>query len=98
VGWRDADSGRLQFRRSSFPDYKHWGAVVSTAIPTSEDAVYTLDLSAQTDRVDVIVRTTKGSAVSLFHTQMFPGLTVEATSKAGQVTVHVTDAGDPRPR
>jgi hypothetical protein len=94
VGWRDADSGRLMFRRSS-RSLERWGAVVSTAIPASEDAVYTLDLSAQTDRVDVIARTTKGSAVSLFQTQMFPGLTVEATSRAGQVTVHVTDAGDP---
>jgi hypothetical protein len=96
VGWRDADSGGLRLRRSSL-DGKRWGAVVSTAIPASQDAVYNLDLSAQDDRVDVIVRTTKGSAVSLFHTQMFPGLTVEAASKAGQVTVHVTDAGDPVP-
>jgi len=96
VGWRDADSGRLQLRRSSL-DGTHWGAVVSTAIPASQDAVYNLDLSAQTDRVDVIARTTQGSAVSLFHTQTFPGLTVEATSKAGQVTVHVSDAGDPVP-
>jgi hypothetical protein len=96
VGWRDADSGGLRLRRSSL-DGMQWGAVVSTAIPASQDAVYNLDLSAQTDRVDVIVRTTKGSAVSLFHTQMFPGLTVEATSKAGHVTVHVTDAGDPVP-
>ena len=57
--------------------------------------VYSLDLAAQDDRVDVIARTTKGSAVSLFHTQMFPGLSVEATSKDGHVTVLVTDAGDP---
>ena len=96
VGWRDADSGRLQLRRSSL-DGQRWGAVVSTAIPAAEDAVYNLDLSSQADRVDVIVRTTKGSAVSLFHTQMFPGLSIEATSKAGHVTVHVSDAGDPVP-
>jgi hypothetical protein len=96
VGWRDADSGGLRLRRSSL-DGNRWGAVVSTAIPASQDAVYNLDLSAQGDRVDVIARATKGSAVSLFHTQMFPGLTVEATSKAGRVTVHVTDAGDPVP-
>jgi hypothetical protein len=96
VGWRDADSGRLRFRRSS-SNFERWGAVVSTAIPASQDAVYGLDLSAQEDRVDVIVRTTSDSAVSLFHTQMFPGLTVEATSNKGYVTVRVTDAGDPVP-
>ncbi|MDX6516176.1 MAG: hypothetical protein QOH73_1842 [Gaiellaceae bacterium] len=95
VGWRDAGSGRLRLRRSNGGE--GWGAVVSTALPASQDAVYNLDLSAQDDRVDVIVRTTKGAAVSLFHTQMFPGLTVKATSKAGRVTVLVTDAGVPVP-
>ena len=35
--------------------------------------------------------------MSLFHTQMWPGLSVEAASKAGVVTVSVTDAGEPVP-
>ena len=97
VGWRDAESGHLRFRRSN-PRATEWGAVVSTAAPAGQDGgVYSLDLSAQDDRVDVIARSAKGSAVSLFHTQLFPGLTVGATSKAGHVTVHVTDAGDPVP-
>ncbi len=94
VGWRDADSGRLEFRRSS-RSLGRWGAVVSTAIPASQDALYSLDLSAQDDRVDVIGRTTRDSAVSLFHTQMFPGLTVGAMSTGKRITVRVTDAGDP---
>jgi len=93
VGWRDADTGQLRLRRSNGSDT--FGAVVSTAIPASQDSVYNLDLAAQDDRVDVIARTTKGSAVSLFHTQMFPGLSVEATSKGGRVTVLVSDAGVP---
>ena len=93
VGWRDADTGQLRFRRSNGSDT--FGAVVSTTIPASQDGVVNLDLAAQDDRVDVIGRTTKGSAVSLFHTQMFPGLSVEATSKGGHVTVLVTDAGVP---
>jgi len=93
VGWRDADTGELRLRRSNGSD--GFGAVVSTAIPASQDTMYNLDLAAQDDRTDVVVRTTKGSAVSLFHTQMFPGLSVEATSKGGRVTVLVSDAGDP---
>ena len=95
VGWRDATSGRLRLRRSN--GGLTFGAVVSTAIPPSQDAVYNLDLVAQNDRVDVIVRSTKGSAVSLYQTQMFPGLTVAATSKDRRVTITVTDAGDPVP-
>jgi hypothetical protein len=93
VGWRDADSGELRLRRSNGSDT--FGAVVSTTIPASQDTLYNLDLSAQGDRVDVIARTTRGSAVSLFHTQAFPGLSVEATGKGGHVVVLVTDAGDP---
>jgi hypothetical protein len=95
VGWRDADTGRLRLRRSN--GGQTFGAVVSTAIPASQDAMYNLDLVAQDDRVDVIVRTTKGSAVSLYQTQLFPGLSVAATSKDGRVTVTVTDAGIPVP-
>lgn len=93
VGWRDATTNRLRFRRSD--GSTTFGAVVSVRIPPSQDAVYTLDLSAQGDRLDIVARTTKGSAVSLFHTQVFPGLTVAATSKDGRVTVKVTDAGQP---
>jgi hypothetical protein len=93
VGWRDAATGKLRLRRSNGSDT--FGAVVSTPIPASQDTLVNLDLAAQADRVDVIARTTKGSAVSLFHTQMFPGLTVEAASRRGLVTVRVTDAGVP---
>jgi len=93
VGWRDASTGKLRLRRSNGSDT--FGAVVSTAIPVSQDTLSNLDLAAQLDRVDVIARTSKGSDVSLFHTQMFPGLSVQATSKRGRVTILVTDAGVP---
>ena len=96
VGWRDTDSNRLLLRRSN-RKATVWGAVVSTAMPVSQGSLYALDLSAQDDRVDVIERTSTGSAVSLYQTQMWPGLTVEATSKGGRVAVAVTDAGDPVP-
>jgi hypothetical protein len=95
VGWRDADSGRLLFRRSN-PSATEWGAVVSTAAPAHQDGgVYNLDLAAQADRVDAIARTANGSAVSIFHTQMLPGLSVRTFATPGHVTVSVTDAGDP---
>lgn len=98
VGWRDADSGHLLFRRSN-RTATEWGAVVSAAPPAGQaGGVYNLDLAAQDDRVDVIARTDNGSsAVSLFHAQMLPGLSVKARSDGGRVTVTVTDAGDPVP-
>ncbi len=98
VGWRDADSGHLFFRRSN-RTATEWGAVVSAAPPAGQaGGIYNLDLSAQDDRVDVIARTDNGSsAVSLFHTQMLPGLSVNAADDRGRVTVTVTDAGDPVP-
>jgi hypothetical protein len=96
VAWRDADHNVLRMRRSN-RSANGWGAVVSTKLPPSQDSLYQLTLDGQDDRVDVIARTTKGSAVSLFHTQMWPGLSVEASDKAGLVTVSVTDAGEPVP-
>jgi hypothetical protein len=96
VGWRDATRDRLRFRRTDHgSDY--FGAVVSVPLPPGQDSVYTLDLSAQDDRLDIVARATKGSAVTLFHTQTFPGLTVRATAKNGRVTVTVLDAASPVP-
>src|SRR3954451_14917518 len=94
IAWRDTNSNRLLLRRSN-RGANGWGAVVSTALPPSQESLYQLTVDGHDDRVDVIVRTTKGSAVSLFHTQMWPGLSVETSSKAGLVTVSVTDAGEP---
>jgi hypothetical protein len=96
IAWRDADHNVLRMRRSNRAA-NGWGAVVSTKLPPAQDSVYQLTIDGQKDRVDVIARTTEGSAVSLFHTQMWPGLSVEAASKAGLVTVSVTDAGEPVP-
>ena len=96
VAWHDTDSNQLHMRRSN-RSANGWGAVVSTALPPAQDSLYQLTIDGQDDRVDVVGRTTKGSAVSLFHTQMWPGLTVTATSKARTVTVEVTDAGEPVP-
>jgi len=94
VGWHDASSGKLSFRRSN-PAGTVWGAVVSIAAPAGQSA-YGLDLNAQRDRADAILRTKASSnEVSLFHSQVFPGLTVRATSSEGKATVRVTDAGDP---
>jgi hypothetical protein len=93
VRWSDADSGTLRLRRSNGSDT--FGAVVSTSIPASQDAVYNLDLAARDDRVDVIVRTTKESGRLALPHAAFPGLSVKATSKRERVTVVVTDAGVP---
>jgi hypothetical protein len=96
IAWRDTDSNRLLLRRSN-RSASGWGAVVSTTLPPAQDSLAQLTVDGQTDRIDVIARTTKGSAVSLFHTQMWPGLSVEATGKNGVATVVVTDAGEPVP-
>jgi hypothetical protein len=96
IAWRDTNSNRLLLRRSN-RSANGWGAVVSTKLPPSQDSLYQLTIDGQKDRADVIARTTKGSAVSLFHTQMWPGLSVEASNKAGLVTVSVTDAGEAVP-
>ena len=96
IAWRDTDSNRLLLRRSN-KSANSWGAVVSIRLPPSQDSLSQLTVDGQDDRVDVIARTTKGSAVSLFHTQAWPGLSVEASSKNGLAKAVVTDAGEPVP-
>jgi hypothetical protein len=59
-----------------------------------------VNLSAQSDRVDVVAINRGTSTASLQHTQLFPGLTLVRTRlvrRAGgaAVTFKVLDAGDP---
>jgi hypothetical protein len=95
VGWSDPYTGgvaRLYLRRSNRAGTV-WGQVVTVkgATPT----FLNLDLDAQGGRVDAIARyQSSEGAVDLFHTQVFPGLTLRA-SGGKIISFRVTDAGDP---
>jgi hypothetical protein len=90
VGW--FEDGRLKLRRSN-PQATVFGATVTLPGPKA-DGEYGLDLSAQGDRVDAIVRIQGDGAVSLQHAQSFPGLTLTARS-GRRPSFQVLDAGDP---
>jgi hypothetical protein len=93
VGWSRRGSDRLFFRRSNRRGTV-LGALVSVRQPRGQVEVSELDLDAQEDRVDVLARYSAISGVTLFHTQVYPGLTLRATG--GDVaTFRVTDAGEP---
>ena len=58
-----------------------WGAAVTVALPAGQ-SVYQLQLDAQDDRVDVVARTqSAANVVSLFATQVQPGLTLTGSSR-----------------
>ena len=58
-----------------------WGAAVTVALPAGQ-SVYQLQLDAQDDRVDVVARTQSAeNVVSLFATQVQPGLTLAGGSR-----------------
>ncbi len=79
VGWYDSGSGALVFRR--WTNAGVWGAAVNVTLPAGQ-SVYQLQLDAQDDRVDVVARTqSAANVVSLFATQVQPGLTLTGGSR-----------------
>lgn len=97
VGWRDSDTGALMFRRSDPRSGFVYGARVTKRLPAGQ-RISQLALDAQDDRLDVIATTSDdNNAVSLFATQVLPGLTLLAGT-AGAIErkgFRVLDAGDP---
>jgi hypothetical protein len=94
LAWSRRDSNRLFFRRTN-PHGLAFGAVVSVRIPQGQIEASELDISAQADRLDALARFSSATgAVTLFHTQVYPGLTLRA-SGVRVTTFRVTDAGDP---
>jgi hypothetical protein len=97
VGWRDSGTGDLVFRRSDPRSGFVYGAPVSVPLPRGQ-SVSQLALDAQGDRVDAIATTSdNNNVVSLFATQVRPGLTLNAGSakRIERTGFRVLDAGDP---
>lgn len=92
IGWVD-ESGNIVLRRSN-ATATVFGALVTVRGPRDGTSVG-LDLNAQTDRVDVVVRVQHGDgSVGLEHAQTFPGLTLAARGHR-RLSFRVLDAGDP---
>jgi hypothetical protein len=97
VGWRDSDTGDLVFRRSDPRSGFVYGAPVTVPLPRGR-TISQLALDAQDDRLDVIATTSDDkNVVSLFATQVRPGLTLKAgTARTiARTGFRVLDAGDP---
>ena len=78
VGWRDSESDALGLRCVRHGGV--WGAPV-TVTPPPGRSVAQLQLNAQDDRVDVVAfMTDDDNAVSLYTTQVFPGLTLRGAA------------------
>jgi hypothetical protein len=97
VGWRDSDTGDLVFRRSDPRSGFVYGAPVTLPLPPGQ-TISQLALDAQNDRLDAIATTSdENNVVSLFATQVRPGLTLEAgtATRILRKGFRVLDAGDP---
>lgn len=95
VGW--TENNAFQFRRSN-ARATVFGATVTIAVPPAarHGETYQLDLAAQRDRTDAIVRTQDdANHVATYSTQVLPGLTLVATGQRLRASFLVTDAGDP---
>jgi Carboxypeptidase regulatory-like domain len=92
VGWRDSDEDALVFRRSDPGAGFDYGAEVTVPLPAGQ-SLSQLALDAQDDRLDAIATTSdRNNVVSLFATQVLPGLTLKAPTRKG---FRVLDADDP---
>jgi hypothetical protein len=97
VGWRDSDTGDLVFRRSDPRSGFVYGAPVTVPLPPRQ-TISQLALDAQDDRLDAIATTSDdNNTVSLFATQVRPGLTLKAGTARTirRRGFRVLDAGDP---
>jgi len=97
VGWRDSDTGDLVFRRSDPRSGFVYGAPVTVPLPRGQ-SISQLALDAQDGRLDAVATTSDdNNVVSLFATQVRPGLTLRAgTAKTiARTGFRVLDAGDP---
>jgi hypothetical protein len=95
VGW--TENNAFRFRRSN-TRATVFGATVTVAVPPAarRGETYQLDLAAQRDRTDAIVRTQDdGNRVATYSTQVLPRLTLVATGRRLRAAFLVTDAGDP---
>jgi hypothetical protein len=100
VAWLEpAGAGKRIVARRSNRAGTIFGAPVRRSAPAGT-GVGTVNLSAQSDRVDVVAINRGTSSTSLQHTQLLPGLTLVRTrlvrrSSGAAVTFKVLDAGDP---
>jgi hypothetical protein len=100
VAWLEpAGAGKRIVARRSNRAGTVFGAPVRRSAPAGT-GVGTVNLSAQSDRVDVVAINRGTSSTSLQHTQLLPGLTLVRTrlvrrSGGAAVTFKVLDAGDP---
>lgn len=94
VGWKDSATGDLVFRRSD-PRDGYYGAAVTVHLPPGQ-TISQLALNAQDDRLDAIATTSDdNNTVSLFATQVLPGLTLEPETAKRTERFRVLDAGIP---
>jgi Carboxypeptidase regulatory-like domain len=97
VGWKDSHTGNLVFRRSNRRPPFLYGAPVTVALPRGQ-TIYQLALNAQVNRLDAVATMSDANnVVSLFATQVLPGLTLEAGTRKhiANKGFRVLDAGDP---
>jgi hypothetical protein len=93
VAWTQFGSSRIFFRRSNRAT-TIFGEVVSLVRPRNQIEATELDINAQRGRLDVLARYGAIGGVTLFHNQVYPGLTLRATG-VDVARFRVTDAGDP---
>jgi hypothetical protein len=97
VGWRDSQTGELVFRRSSNRPPFIYGAPVTVRLPRGQ-TIYQLALDALPEHLDAIATTSNdNNVVSLFATQVLPGLTLQAGTRQhiANKGFRVLDAGYP---
>jgi hypothetical protein len=96
---RTTSGAPLVYARRSNPAATAFGATVTVKPPPKASDAWKLDANAQTGRVDVLGSFTTPAGLATWHTQILPGLTLQAGKakhlKGGRasIEVRVLDAG-----
>jgi hypothetical protein len=102
AAWTTSKNGHVViWARRSNPSATVWGALTYKNGHSNATHVWELDGNAQSKKLDLLANFEKPSATAVYHTQIFPGLTVKTSPKVIEqgttvkITVTVLDAGDP---
>ena len=95
VMWHDGQSSKTLFVRRTNKAATRFGPLVRVKPPSGTTSVWKLKGEGSLGALDLLASVSTGKALSTWHTQVQPPLSLSAKRQKNTVTFRVTDAGDP---
>jgi hypothetical protein len=95
VMWHDGQSSKTLFVRRTNKAVTRFGPLLRVNPPNGTTSVWKLKGDGSLGALDLLASVSTGKALSTWHTQVRPPLSLSAKRQKSTVTFRVTDAGDP---